>query len=68
MEMYLINSAACLAVLLLFYKLLLEKENMHVFKRYYLLISAMAAIVIPLITFTTYVEPASENLNAFIYS
>lgn len=68
MEMYLIKSAGCLAVLLLFYKLLLEEENMHVFKRYYLLISVVAAIVIPLITFTTYVEPASENLNAFIYS
>src|SRR5690606_40692770 len=58
MEMYLLKSAACLAVLLLFYKLLLEKENMHVFKRFYLLASTIAALLIPLITFTTYAEPS----------
>lgn len=68
MEMYLIKSAACLAVLLLFYKLLLEKENMHVFKRYYLLTSVVAAIAIPLITLTTYAEAPSENLNSLIIS
>ncbi|WP_246136884.1 M56 family metallopeptidase [Gillisia hiemivivida] len=66
--MYLLKSAACLAILLLFYKFLLEKENMHGFKRFYLLMSALVAIVIPLITIKTYVEPTSENLNSFIYS
>ena len=68
MELYFLKSAACLAILLLFYKLLLEKENMHVFKRYYLLISVLAALVIPLITFTSYVEPTAERFNALIYT
>lgn len=68
MEMYFLKSAACLAVLLVFYKLMLEKENMHVFKRYYLLASVLAALVIPFITFTTYVEPSSEKFNALIYT
>ncbi len=65
MEMYLLNSAACLAVLLLFYKLLLEKESMHLFKRYYLLGSVLIAFIIPLITFTTYVElsPTSDVVS-----
>lgn len=68
MEMYFLKSVACLAVLLLFYKLLLEKENMHVFKRYYLLSSVLAALVIPLVTFNTYVEPTSEKVNALFYT
>jgi len=68
MEMYFLKSAACLAILLLFYKLLLERENMHGFKRFYLLISAVAAIVIPLITFTSYVEPSSELFNRILIS
>ena len=68
MEMYVLKSAACLAFLLLFYKLLLEKENMHVFKRFYLLTSVFVAILIPLITFTTYVEPATQNFNTIYFS
>ena len=56
MEHYLINSAACLAILLLFYKLFLEKEQMHLIKRGYLLISVLAAGIIPLITMTTFVN------------
>ena len=61
--MYFLKSAACLAVLLLFYKLLLERENMHIFKRFYLLTSVVAAIIIPLITFTSYIEPSSETFR-----
>ena len=56
MEHYLVNSAACLAILLLFYKLFLEKEQMHLIKRGYLLISVLAAGIIPLITMTTFVN------------
>ncbi len=68
MEHYLINSAACLAILLLFYKLFLEKEQMHHIKRGYLLISVFAAITIPLITITTFVDAEAlliltENSN-----
>jgi hypothetical protein len=63
METYLLNSAGCLAILLLFYKLLLENETMHQFKRFYLLGSLFAAMVIPLITFTTYTQVIPQNLQ-----
>ncbi|WP_034918675.1 M56 family metallopeptidase [Gillisia sp. CAL575] len=65
MEMYLLNSAACLAILLLFYKLVLENETMHQFKRFYLLGSVLIALIIPLITFTTYVEASTDSLREF---
>ena len=68
MEMYFLKSAACLAVLLLFYKLLLERENMHVFKRFYLLVAVVASIAIPAITFTTYIEPSSANFYQLLFS
>ncbi len=66
--MYFLKSAACLAVLMLFYKLLLEKESMHVFKRFYLLFSIGIALIIPFITFTTYIEPSAEIFNPVIIS
>jgi len=62
MEIYILKSAACLGILFFFYKLFLENENMHTFKRFYLLASLVAAFLIPFITFTSYVE-ASESLT-----
>lgn len=56
MLVFLLKSSACLAIFLMFYKLLLEKECMHTFKRYYLLVALVLALVIPSITFTEYVE------------
>ncbi len=56
MEMYVLKSGLCLAILFGFYKLFLENENMHVFKRFYLLVALGISFLIPLITFTTYVE------------
>ena len=53
---YLLKSGVCLAAFLLFYKLFLEKENFHVFKRFYLIGGLVLAFVIPLITFTTIVD------------
>ena len=53
---YLLKSGACLTILVLFYKLLLERESIHVFKRYYLLAALVLSFVIPLIVFTEYVE------------
>ena len=55
MVIYVLKSSACLATFFLFYKLFLEKENMHIFKRFYLLASLIAAYSIPLLTFTSYV-------------
>ena len=62
MELYLIKSGACLAIFYLFYKLFLEKENMHRFKRLYLLGMLFISFGIPLITFTTYAE-ISQSTN-----
>ena len=56
MEIYLLKSVGCLAILFIFYKAVLERESFHNFKRFYLLGSLVAAFLIPLITFTQYVE------------
>ncbi len=56
MESYLLKSAACLALFFTFYKLFLENTSIHNFKRFYLSGSLLASFLIPLITFTTYVE------------
>lgn len=45
-----------MGIFLLFYKLLLENESMHQFKRYFLLTSVIASFIIPQIVFTEYVE------------
>ncbi|APS38782.1 M56 family metallopeptidase [Salegentibacter sp. T436] len=63
MEWYILKSVTILTTLLLFYKLLLEKEDMHTFKRFYLLFAVIASIGIPLITITTYIEPTSQNFD-----
>ncbi len=55
MELYILKSAAILAILFAFYKLFLENTSIHDFKRFYLAGSLLASFLIPLITFTTYV-------------
>lgn len=59
MELYIIKSTAILAVLFLFYKLVLENTSIHNFKRLYLLGSLLVSFLIPFITFTNYVEVSS---------
>lgn len=59
MEIYLLKSTICLGLFFLFYKMLLENSSIHYFKRFYLLGSLLAAFLIPLITFTNYVEASS---------
>ena len=56
MELYLLKSTAILAILFVFYKLVLENTSIHNFKRAYLLGSLLASFLIPFITFTSYVE------------
>jgi len=56
MELYVLKSAGILIIMFGFYKLVLENESMHVFKRFYLLGVLLVSFLIPLITFTTYVE------------
>jgi hypothetical protein len=63
MEMYLLKSAACLFLFFGFYKLFLEKESMHLLKRFYLLGALVASFVFPLIIFSTYVEVPIEEFS-----
>ncbi len=56
MEIYIIKSVVCLGIFFAFYKLFLERENMHVLKRFYLVGALVAAYTIPFITFTEYIE------------
>ena len=53
---YLLKSGGCLVIFYLFYVLFLEKENMHVYKRIYLIATLFIAFAIPFVTFTNYVE------------
>ena len=57
MLLLLLKSSACLAILLLFYKQLLEATSVHKFKRFYLLAVIGIAVGFPLITFIEYIEP-----------
>ncbi len=52
MWLYLLKSTACLAILLLFYKFFLERESIHVFKRFYLLGALAFSMVVPELVFT----------------
>ncbi len=45
-----------MGIFLLFYKILLENESMHQFKRFFLLTAIIASFIIPQIVFTEYIE------------
>lgn len=57
MLIYILKSSVCLAIFMLFYKLVLERTSIHKLKRLYLLATFGLAFIIPLITFTEYIEP-----------
>ncbi len=63
MEIYLLKSIACLAALFAFYKLFLERENMHTLKRFYLIGILLVSFVIPFITFTEYVVAEESSIS-----
>lgn len=63
MIIYLLKSASCLALLLLFYRFVLEKEKMHNFNRFYLLGSVLFSFLSPFATFATKVKPTIINSN-----
>jgi bla regulator protein BlaR1 len=65
MLVYLLKSGACLIIFYGFYKLLLEKESIHTFKRFYLLTSVALSFTIPFITFTEYIEVIPQNVPSF---
>lgn len=65
MLIYLLKSTACLAIFWAFYKLMLEKESIHHFKRYFLLGALIASLIIPNLVFVEYIEPLQPNTSAF---
>ena len=63
---YLLKSSLCLGVLYGFYKLALEHNAMHQFKRFYLLASLIFALTIPLITITYTSSVTPELVPTFV--
>lgn len=63
METYLFKFSACLVVFWLVYILFLERQTMHRFKRFYLLVAIASSLVIPTITITEYVEPTPSSFE-----
>jgi len=61
----LLKSTACLTAFLAFYKLVLERESIHHFKRFYLVAAIIASFLIPNMVFTEYIEalPSTEMEN-----
>ena len=56
MLIYILKFSACLAILLLFYKLFLERESIHTLKLYYLLCAVLFSLTVPSLVFTEYIE------------
>lgn len=52
-----------MGIFLLFYKFLLEKESIHHFKRFFLLLALMGSFIIPSIVFTEYIETVPTNIS-----
>lgn len=69
MEDFLIKSIFCQIILLSLYYLILEREKMHQFNRFFLLFSLFISFIIPLITIEIYEELItlpSQNQSALI--
>lgn len=62
---FLIKSTICLSIFIVFYHLMLEREKMHRFNRFYLLSTIVISLVIPFITFEIIeIIPVVENLQS----
>ena len=61
MLLYIVKVTSCLAIFYAFYKMFLENERMHTFKRFYLLAAVVSAFVIPALIFTEYVYVRPES-------
>ena len=63
--LYLLKSALCLAILLAFYHLVLEREKMHQFNRFYLLGSVLFSFLAP--SFIIYTEAKKAIQTSISY-
>jgi len=62
---FIITSSVCLTLFLAAYHLLLEKEKMHTFNRFYLLSSIVISLLIPFLNFEIIKEiPVVQNIEA----
>lgn len=61
MEIYFLKVIICSGILYAFYWLFLEREKMHVFKRFYLLAGLAISYLIPLINIT--IKKPAETIN-----
>ena len=66
MTTYFIKVILCSAIFILTYKLLLEKEKMHIFNRLYLLLSLAFSFIIPVITFSSFIPILAISENEII--
>ena len=70
MIIYLIKSSLCLSAFLLIYYFVFEREKMHTFKRFYLLVSLVFSFVLPLISFEfkgeNAIVSASNNIQSVV--
>tara|TARA_R110001592_G_scaffold203166_4_gene452903 strand:+ start:94 stop:1764 length:1671 start_codon:yes stop_codon:yes gene_type:complete len=64
MILYFLKSASCLVLLLAFYHLVLEKEKMHHFNRFYLLGSVLFSFLAPL--YIIYTAPITIESTQFV--
>ena len=65
MLVFLLKSTACLTIFLVFYKLMLERESVHHFKRYFLLGAIVASFVIPNLVFVEYIDTVGPTMSSF---
>ncbi|MTH15092.1 M56 family metallopeptidase [Flavobacterium sp. LC2016-01] len=63
---FLIKSALALSVFLVFYHLVLEREKMHQFNRFYLLFSIVISLIIPFVTFEVIKEIPANPTSQFV--
>ncbi|MEB2780910.1 M56 family metallopeptidase [Algoriphagus sp. C2-6-M1] len=63
MMAYLLKSVACLLLLLLVHRVLLQREVLHRFNRFFLLFSVVASFIIPLYTIEVPVEIATAPVE-----
>lgn len=52
-----------MAIFLTFYKVLLENESMHQFKRFFLIVALVSSFIIPSIVFTEYIEIEPSDVS-----
>jgi beta-lactamase regulating signal transducer with metallopeptidase domain len=63
---FIIKSTLSLALLYVVYILMLEREKMHQFNRFYLLFGLLFSLIIPFITFEIYVESRVAVANTVV--